>query len=384
MSTPFTALFVSNDPSIFDESSTSRARMREYANAIGTLHIISRVDKAYGGPIMVDEGNLHLHAVRGPKLLALWRMPSQARAVILNNTIQVVSAQDPFEYGMVALKAVRGTQAKLHIQIHTDFLSPWFVRSKISRSPQTRMSRLNSIRQKLADRVIPHANGIRVVSRRVADSIVARYGSNIPTPSIIPIQVPAALPPKVELPPHSFYNVAMTIGRLEPEKRIEDILVALVRIKPHYPSLGLMVVGEGRERKRLEHWAEVLGLTDSVMFLGNRPDAVGLLQNAQLYIQASAYEGYGRTLLEAALAKVPIVTTDVGIVGEVFRGYEEVLATPPGDPTNLSYHVVGMLEDVSTRQQLVVNAEKRAQEYLAGVDSSPEAIAADLLKTCNV
>ena len=170
----------------------------------------------------------------------------------------------------------------------------------------------------------------------------------------------------------------MTISRLTPEKRIEDILVALSRITASYPSLGLMIVGDGPERKKLEHWAKTLGLGAHVLFLGDRPDAVGLLQQAHAYIQASAYEGYGGMLIEAALARVPIITTDVGIVGEVFKGYEDVLSTPPGDPANLAVHITGFLEDVPVRQEFAMKAEKAAREYLAQAPMGPARITEDL------
>jgi glycosyltransferase involved in cell wall biosynthesis len=374
-------LFVSNDPSIFDDTSPTYARMKEYANAIGTLHILTRVAPTYLGPSEKSDGNLFLHAVRGPRLFALWSLPARAHALILKEGIEVVSAQDPFEYGRAAAKAVKGTNAKLHIQIHTDFLSPWFTRSHISRSPQTRMPSINTMRQNIANSVLPQADGIRVVSKRIQDSLVATYGTRIVESSIIPIAVPDTLPPAVELPGHGFNFVLMAIGRLEPEKRIEDILVALARIKDTYPRVGLMIVGEGREHARLQHWVDVLGIGAHVLFLGNRPDAIGLLQNAHIFIQASGYEGYGRTFVEAALAKVPIITTDVGIIGEVLKGYDDVLATPPGDPTNLSVHMRNLIEDTSLRNALALHAEQTIRAYLASVHTTPADIAADLAKT---
>src|SRR5665213_2739104 len=137
------ALYISNDPSLFEEGNPARLKMKDCAQAIGTLHILTRVSPAYLGPSEKQDGPLFLHAVRGPRFVALWRLPARARALIVKEGIEVVSAQDPFEYGKAAMQAVKGTNAKLHIQIHTDFLSPWFTRSVISRSPQTRMPASN-------------------------------------------------------------------------------------------------------------------------------------------------------------------------------------------------------------------------------------------------
>lgn len=378
-------LFISNDPSVFDTASPTRARMRAYAGRIGNLSIVSRGNAAhvreYGDGL--QEGGLTLYAVGGGKIAGLFALLKCARKLVRERAIEVISAQDPFEHGWVAMKAVQGTKAKLHIQAHTDFCSPWFVKGKAFRSKGVPMPFLNRIRVRIADKVLPKAQGIRAVSERVKAGILMRYPDLAIVPSVIPITVDATLPSAVELPPRPYTFTFITVGRLEPEKRIEDILAALARVKAMYPSVGLVIVGEGRSRPHLESLTKSLGLTGRVMFLGNRPDVLGLMQSAQAYIQASGYEGYGRTLIEAALARIPIITTDVGIVGEVLNGYEDVLAAPPGDPAALAVHISGVIEDVQARTQLMMNAERKVKAHLAQFTDLPQLIAADLAATLN-
>jgi len=368
-------LFISNDPSIFDEASVARARMREYASALGMLHVLSNAPL---GARDVTEGGLHLHPIKVSKLFRVRVLAKRAHSLILREKIEVVSAQDPFEHGLAALRAVKGTPAKLHVQVHTDFLSPWFVRVGNWRSPRVHMPILNKLRLRIADKVLPEADGVRVVSKRIKDSLMTKYGTNIREPSVISIAVPQEVPEAVRLPSHHFTFSLIAVGRLEAEKRIEDILVALAFVVPKYPSIGLFVVGEGRQRTRLERMTKKLGLGEHVQFLGNRPDAWGLMQSAHAFIQASAYEGYGRTLVEAALAKVPIITTDVGIVGEVFKGYEDVLAAPVADPTELSLHIVTLVENTNARIELPQHAEAAARAHLAEVGDLPARIVGDL------
>ena len=244
-----------------------------------------------------------------------------------------------------------------------------------------RMPFLNRWRRRIADEVLPKADGIRVVSERVKTSLVARYGNKIKGPSVIPVFVDATVPEPVRLPEHQFTFALIAVGRLEPEKRIEDILSALKLVAKQYPMVGLFIVGEGSERGRLERMARTLGLADRVIFLGSRQDARGLIASAQAFIQASAYEGYSRTLIETALAKVPIITTDVGVVGEVFKGYEDVLSVPVADPTALSLHIVGLIEDNAIRHQLPLRAEEAVRAHLANVGDLPSRIVEDLART---
>ena len=374
-------LFVSNDPTILDAKSASRARMRAYAGAIGELHILSSAGREAREE---KDGNLFLHPIHSWKIFRVRALTKKAHEIILKHGIEVVSAQDPFEHGLAALRAIFKIQApkpKLHIQVHTDFLSPWFVRSGNWRSPSVRMPFLNRWRRRIADEVLPKADGIRVVSERVKTSLVARYGNKIKGPSVIPVFVDATVPEPVRLPEHQFTFALIAVGRLEPEKRIEDILSALKLVAKQYPMVGLFIVGEGSERGRLERMARTLGLADRVIFLGSRQDARGLIASAQAFIQASAYEGYSRTLIETALAKVPIITTDVGVVGEVFKGYEDVLSVPVADPTALSLHIVGLIEDNAIRHQLPLRAEEAVRAHLANVGDLPSRIVEDLART---
>ncbi len=72
-------LFISNDPSVFDPQSATRARMRTYATAIGELHILSSAPR---GSARTDEGTLHLHPVFAPKLFRIRALTKLARALV--------------------------------------------------------------------------------------------------------------------------------------------------------------------------------------------------------------------------------------------------------------------------------------------------------------
>jgi glycosyltransferase involved in cell wall biosynthesis len=372
---PIKVLFVSSDPAIFIATSAVRAQMRAYAAFVEELHILSTAaDDALEG----QDGNLFLHPVHAWKLFRVHALARRAHKLILERGIQVVSAQDPFELGLAALRAVEGTSAKLHVQVYTDFLSPWFIKSGNWRSPRVRMPFRNRSRLRIAERVLPAAEGIRTVSERVKLSLVRQYGSRISEPSVIPVAVDTIVAEPLRLPPHTFTFALIAVGRLEPEKRIEDILAALKLVSAQYPMVGLFIVGEGSERGKLEAMSRTLGLADRVIFVGQHPNARGLMRSAQAFIKASAYEGYGRTLVEAALAKVPIITTDVGIVGEVFKGFEDVLSAPVADPTALSLNIVGYIEDNAVRQELPRHAEETAREYLATIGDVPARVMANI------
>jgi glycosyltransferase involved in cell wall biosynthesis len=354
-------LFISNDPRMFGPDEPVRKRMQEYAEAFGQLHIVSR---APNGASSVTEGALTLYPVQGSKLQSLVSLYRTARMLVREKGIEIVSAQDPFEHGLIAALAVRGTSAKLHLQVHTDFLSPWF----------TRGSFLNKLRVFLADVVLPHAHGIRVVSARIKESVRKRYGARAPEASVIPLTVGGSLPAPLALPQRAFSFTLITTGRLEPEKRIDDIITAL---QPLDASIGLIVLGEGKERARLEALTRARNITTRVIFMGWQKDTLALVQSADAYIQASAYEGYGRTLVEAALAKIPIISTDVGLIGEVLHPGQAALVAQPGDVQTLQKHIGALHESAELRARLIAAAAEAVKKHLQACGNLKERVRDD-------
>ncbi len=357
-------LFISNDPNIFDAKSATRARMRSYAGHLDELHVLSRAPR---GARDEQEGALFLHPLPASSIRAFFMRTNRARRIIRAHGIDVISAQDPFEHGRAALAAVSGSRAKLHVQVHTDFLSPWFARESF----------LNRMRVRMADDILPHAAGIRTVSKRVQESLVARYGSRIPAPSVLPLPVPPPAP-AATLPAHAYSFALLAVGRLEKEKRFGDILNALALVVEEYPRTGLFIAGSGRLRPFLERRVGDLGLRGRVLFLGERGDVQGLMQGASAFIQASAYEGYGSTLIEAARAHAPIITTDVGIVGEVLVPGVSALVSPPGDVEALKRNVCKLIEDNPLRRALAMRAAEAAEAHERAAGDLPARIAEDL------
>lgn len=361
-------LFISNDPLIFDAESVVRTRMRAYAEHIGELHIISTAPQSSAEE---TDSNLYLHPVHGSLVARLARMARFSRALVKEANIEVVSAQDPFEHGLVALYATAWTPAKLHVQVHTDIGSRYFRRE----------SKKNRVRLWIAPLVFFMASGVRVVSERVKRAVQQRSGRTTPEPVVIPIAVPQDMPRKAPLPGKSFMFSLIAVSRLAPEKRIEDMLAALVLVRRRYPDVGLFVVGDGSERESLVRRAHELGLWEHVLFLGWRTDAGALMQSANAFLNTSAYEGYGLSIIEAALAGAPIISTDVGVVGDVLMAEEDALVVPVGDTYSIATAILRFIEKGDLGRTLAHSAREKAIAHVAAYADQPALVAADLLAT---
>ena len=364
------ALFLSSDASIPDIASATRLRMQGYADEIGELHVLIRS----GRTRTTSDGSIIIHEVRTNKWLAPLSLPGHARALIRKHGIEIVSAQDPFEHGLVGVSAVKGTSAKLHVQVHTDFLSPWFTHG------YSRLVLMNHVRSWIASYVLPRAHGIRAVAPRVKRSMIARYGTRIKEPSVIPVLIVDDNEEYAEVA-SPFPITLLVLGRLEPEKRFQDAIYALRELRKLHPDAGLVIAGEGSESKRLRHETEALGLSGWVRFLGMRSDVSQLMRASHVMLQTSAYEGYSRTLVEAARARLAIATTDVGIVGDVLIPNVHVLANHVADVVALTENVERLIADDAFRRSLTDSAYETISKHLATYENQAAMIAHDLRDT---
>ena len=362
------ALFISTDSSIPDVTSATRIRMQAYAESIGEMHVLLRAKKSR----TTTDGAITIHEVRLAKHLIPFMLARHARAIIKKYDIDIVSTQDPFEYGWVGMLAVKGTKAKLHIQLHTDPFSPLFRTGTY----------LNCIRTVLMDWVLPKADGIRVVAPRLERALRARYGNRIPEPVVIPIAVPNLHREGKELEA-PFQFTLLTAARLEPEKRLDELLRIVAEVRKTYPVLGLVIAGDGRERSALRHLAHTLGIENYVRFLGARSDVIDLMGAAHAYVQVSAYEGYGLALVEAARQRLPIITTNVGLVGDVLIPERHVLATDPDKLGGIREHIQTLIEDNRLRITLAAAAYEAVEAHLQAFENQPEMVAQDLRAVVN-
>lgn len=126
-------------------------------------------------------------------------------------------------------------------------------------------------------------------------------------------------------------HVAAIVGSLTPEKRVDVAIAAMARI----PDGVLAVVGDGPEQLALKSMA-ARAAPDRVRFLGTTDGSRTVLAAADVLLLSSDSEGVPGVLIEAGLAGLPVVATNVGWVSDVVRHGETGLLVPPGKPDLLA------------------------------------------------
>lgn len=102
-----------------------------------------------------------------------------------------------------------------------------------------------------------------------------------------------------------------TVARLSREKNL-SFLIRVFSQLTQIPNAVLVIIGEGKERKKLESLVVQLKIKDRVTFMGNRDDVSQLLQGFDIFILPSIYEGFGISAIEAqAAGLITFVSDDV-------------------------------------------------------------------------
>jgi glycogen synthase len=171
------------------------------------------------------------------------------------------------------------------------------------------------------------------------------------------------------------------VGRLEYEKGVHDAIAALPRIRRAHPGTTLTIAGEGTQQAWLVERARKHRVLKATRFVGrlDHDELLAALHRADAAVLPSHYEPFGLVALEAAAAGTPLVTSNIGGLGEAVINGETGMSCPARDVTRLVKAVVAVLDDPAAaarraraaRERLTSDfdwrtvADETAQVYLA-------------------
>ncbi len=160
--------------------------------------------------------------------------------------------------------------------------------------------------------------------------------------------------------------VLLTAGRLSREKGHRDLIEAVRELRRLEPGLAfcLVVLGEGKERPRIEALCRRYGLEREVKLVGHQDDVAPYYAMADVVVIPSHSEGSPNVLLEAMASGVPVVATRVGGIPEIVAEGETGLLVPPHNPRALAEALVRLLHCREERERLAEAARRVvASEY---------------------
>ena len=155
-------------------------------------------------------------------------------------------------------------------------------------------------------------------------------------------------------------EVVITVTRMTRQKGIPTLLKAAALVHRTRPDVRFLLVGPRQSEGALAvSEAEIARHAPYVIATGPRPDVPALLRLAEVFAFPTEYrEGVPRVLLEAALAKVPIVTTGIAGCSDVIQDGWNGLIAPIRQPSELADRIVHMLENKREARVMAARASK--------------------------
>ena len=155
-------------------------------------------------------------------------------------------------------------------------------------------------------------------------------------------------------------KIILYVGRLVYEKGIQHLIAAMPKILSNYHDAKLVIAGKGGMIDDLKAETSSLGLDNKVYFTGymDSKKVQKMYKCADVAVFPSTYEPFGIVALEAMLAGVPTVVSDVGGLDEIVTHGVDGMKSYAGNPNSIADSVTALLYD----HQLATNISKKARQ----------------------
>ncbi|CDO24153.1 glycosyltransferase [Mycolicibacterium mageritense DSM 44476 = CIP 104973] len=209
--------------------------------------------------------------------------------------------------------------------------------------------------------LVHESDSLITCSASMSDEITELFGPALAETHVIRNGIDAALRPFAPRQPRQGPPQLLYVGRLEYEKGIQEAIAALPRIRRAHPGTTLTIAGDGTQQEWLIEQARKHKVLKATRFVGRlgHDDLVRALHTADAAVLPSHYEPFGIVALEAAATGTPLVTSNVGGLGEAVINGQTGMSFAPRDVAGLAAAVRAVLDDPDAAARRAVAARER-------------------------
>lgn len=161
-------------------------------------------------------------------------------------------------------------------------------------------------------------------------------------------------------------KIILYVGRLVYEKGIQHLIAAMPKILNNYHDSKLVIVGKGGMIDELRQEVHNLGIDNKVYFAGymDSKQIVKMYKCADVAVFPSTYEPFGIVTLEAMLAGIPTVVSDIGGLNEIVDHCQNGMKTYAGNPNSIADSVLQLLFNPELCANIIKKAKAKVKtEY---------------------
>jgi 1,4-alpha-glucan branching enzyme len=349
------------DSGLENPASEPVRRHLEYARRAGG-HIDLVVDTPHSGS--TDYGALTVYRTGAGRGRYLPTAYAAAREAARIHPPDLIASQDPFATALVGLRLRRALRRPLLIQNHSSIL---YNRYWIAERPiWFRALHL------LARSLLPQADAWRVVNTAERKACIDRL--KLPADRVRVLPVPcdlkefeagrltdagAAARNRLSLPAGA--QMILWAGRPVKFKRLPLLFRTFAEIRKDFPRAKLVVAGRrDLAQEGLDRVARDANLGESLIWTGelDRADLGEMYAAADVFLYPSIYEGFGRVMVEAGAAGLPVVATATAGATDIIRDGETGFLAPIENAPALAERVRQLLRDAPLRSAMGAAAQQ--------------------------
>ena len=290
-------------------------------------------------------------------------------SALRSRPIDLLQAQDPFAFGLIAVLLGKLTRRPVNVCVYGPNVF----------DPHWRASSLhNRLFAPLGRWVLRRCQGVQVDGKMTARSLAA--AGIDPARIAIKAMVPANLTQFLAIDRRQTPGAVprlLFVGRLAAQKNLPLLLECARLLKQAGHRFTLTLVGDGPEEPSLRALATRAGLDGEVQFRGALPrDRIAAaFAEADIFVLTSDFEGYARVLMEAAAAALPVVTTAVSGSDEAVADGETGFIVPIGAAAAVVEKLTLLLGDAALRQRFGDAAREHVRADLDPASNTPAQLA---------
>lgn len=145
-------------------------------------------------------------------------------------------------------------------------------------------------------------------------------------------------------------------------KGLPVLIEVMAEIHKTHPSVKLVIIGDGRERRHIESEIAKHDLQDVVLLAEHLPEAWKYLKAFDIFVLPSLKEGFPWVLLEAMAAEIPVIATSVGAIPEIVKNDENGMLVEPGNSEALQLAISELFNNASLRDKFASHAKETVEQ----------------------
>jgi glycosyltransferase involved in cell wall biosynthesis len=273
----------------------------------------------------------------------------------------VVIAEDPFESGIAAYSIARAHKRPFQIHVLEDIYDPSF----------EARDEYNALRMLSVPFILKRAQCIRTQGEFIRTALIDEYPSIASRTEVLPtyynLQAWKDTKPQFDLHERypQFKFIILNISTMSIRSHIQNVITSVAPLLYQYPTIGLVLVGNGPMRSAIEKQVLGLGIQNQVEFEPMPTEVISHMKSANLLIHASEDSEEDVYVLQAATVKLPMVASLSSVANALFIDGESAYLCDSNDTRTITKKINAYLNDNQVRTKFALSAQETVFERIA-------------------